>query len=140
MKPAAEALRAALDAADVRPLKPDAPLVISNVTGVPFPVGDSEAVKTLLCRQLVEPVRWEASLRAALALVGEGGAAAAAASGAAGAAGAAGGGGAAAAAGGAAAAAPSVRLFELGPGQQLKAMVRRLDTAAWKGMTNVAAV
>jgi [acyl-carrier-protein] S-malonyltransferase len=123
MAPAAQALRAALDAADVKPLLPaseGAPLVISNVTGEPFPVGDAEAVKELLCRQLVEPVQWEATLRKVLAL-GEGG----------------GEGGAAVAGAGAA---PSVRLYELGPGQQLKAMVRRLSTPAWKAMANVVAL
>jgi len=30
-----------------------------------------------------------------------------------------------------------VKLHELGPGQQIKAMVRRIDGAAWKAMQNL---
>jgi [acyl-carrier-protein] S-malonyltransferase len=113
MRPAAEALRAALDAAELKPLLSSSPLVISNVTADYFPKNDVAAVKELLCRQLVEPVRWEEGLRKALELGGgEGGVSSS----------------------------PVVRLYELGPNAQLKAMVRRMDTAAWKAMANVAAV
>ena len=31
------------------------------------------------------------------------------------------------------------QLFELGPGQQIKAMVKRIDNAAWAGLKNLAA-
>jgi [acyl-carrier-protein] S-malonyltransferase len=132
MQPAAEALRAALDAADVRPLAgaggggAAAAVVISNVTGEPFPVADAEAVKRLLCRQLVEPVQWEATLKRVLAL-GVGG----------------GGGGRGGSEASGVQQQPTrapVRLYELGPGAQLKAMVRRLDTPAWKAMVNVTAL
>ncbi|KAK9843971.1 hypothetical protein WJX81_000807 [Elliptochloris bilobata] len=34
---------------------------------------------------------------------------------------------------------PAAQLWELGPGAQIKAMVKRIDTAAWRGMKNVAA-
>lgn len=120
MRPAAEALRAALDSAELKPLSESSPLVISNVTADYFPRNDVAAVKELLCRQLVEPVRWEEGLRRALALGG--------------------GGGGGEGEGAAAPSAPVVRLYELGPNAQLKAMVRRMDTAAWKAMANVAAV
>ncbi|KAI8476564.1 MAG: acyl transferase/acyl hydrolase/lysophospholipase [Monoraphidium minutum] len=103
MAPARAALEAALAAADVRP--PRLP-VWSNVTGAPFP-DDPDGVRALLGRQLVEPVRWEASLAAAL--------------------------------GGGAAGGGCRALFELGPGQQIKSMVRRVDGAAWKAMVNAGA-
>jgi hypothetical protein len=124
MAPARAALEAALASADVR--APRVP-VWSNVTGAPFPADPSQ-IRALLARQLVEPVRWEATLGAALspaaAEAGAGGGAEA--------------GGGAAAAAAAAAAAPR-RLFELGPGQQLKAMVRRVSGEAWKSMVNAGA-
>lgn len=73
--------------------------VISNVTGAPFP-GDAGAIRELLGRQLVEPVQWEATLRAmADGRVG--------------------------------------KLMELGPGQQIKAMVRRVNTELWTSFRNV---
>ncbi len=31
------------------------------------------------------------------------------------------------------------RLYELGPGQQIKSMVRRIDNSAWKAFANVSA-
>lgn len=37
------------------------------------------------------------------------------------------------------AAAGKRELYELGPGQQIKAMVRRVDSEAWKAFKNVAA-
>jgi hypothetical protein len=39
----------------------------------------------------------------------------------------------------AAAAGGCSRLYEVGPGHQIKAMVRRINTTAWKDFTNVAA-
>ncbi len=46
-------------------LRPPRLPVLSNVTAQPFP-GEPEAIAALLGRQLVEPVQWEASLRALL--------------------------------------------------------------------------
>jgi len=100
MEPARLALEAALRAVTIR--APRVP-VWSNVTGEIFP-SDPDAIRALLCRQLVEPVRWETVLDAA-----------------------------AAAAGGA------PKLFELGPGAQIKSMVRRINGDAFKGMRCVAA-
>ena len=55
----------------------------------------------MLARQLMEPVRWEATL---VSLVGQG----------------------------------KDRLYELGPGSQIKAMVKRISMEGWKAMQNVA--
>ena len=74
--------------------------VISNVTGQPFP--PAAQIPAALARQLVEPVRWEATL-AGLVLQGK------------------------------------TRMYELGPGAQIKAMVKRISPEAWKAMQNVAA-
>ncbi len=64
LKPAAEALEAALALVSVEPSRLP---VIPNVTGEVAPAGlDGDAVRRLLVRQVVEPVRWEASLRAAI--------------------------------------------------------------------------
>ncbi|GFH10414.1 malonyl-acyl carrier transacylase [Haematococcus lacustris] len=76
----------------------------------PFPAHDPAAMRELLARQLVEPVQWEGTLKALIEAGKQ-------------------------AAGGAGPA----RLTELGPGQQIKAMVRRLDGDAWKAFTNIAA-
>lgn len=103
MEPAAAALRRALASVELRP--PRVP-VISNVTAAPFPSDDPDALRELLCRQLVEPVRWEGSLGALLRPAGG--------------------------------AAPP-RLIEVGPGQQIRAMVRRVDGAAFKAFGNVSA-
>ncbi|KAJ9531207.1 hypothetical protein QJQ45_006646 [Haematococcus lacustris] len=84
--------------------------VYSNVTAQPFPAHDPAAMRELLARQLVEPVQWEGTLKALIEAGKQ-------------------------AAGGAGPA----RLTELGPGQQIKAMVRRLDGDAWKAFTNIAA-
>lgn len=89
--------------------------VISNVTAGPFP-SDPSAIRDLLGRQLVEPVRWEDTLTALLAAQP------------------------AAAAGGGLMWQGCSGLYELGPGQQIKAMVRRISQAAWKEFTNVQAV
>jgi [acyl-carrier-protein] S-malonyltransferase len=89
--------------------------VITNVTAAPFP-SDPAAIRTLLGRQLVEPVRWEPTLAALLSQQP------------------------AAAAADVAAWAGCETLYELGPGQQIKAMVRRLDQAAWRAFQNVPAV
>jgi [acyl-carrier-protein] S-malonyltransferase len=124
MAPARARLEAALAAATVAP--PRVP-VLSNVTGLPFP-GDAESIRALLARQLVEPVQWQATLEALTAAVPAASAAGSAS---------AGGGGAG---GGEAGAAPGRRaLFELGPGAQIKSMVRRIDGAAWKALVNVSA-
>jgi [acyl-carrier-protein] S-malonyltransferase len=54
----------------VQPLDHTAPVTLdSNVTGAPFP-SDPDAIRALLCRQLVKPVRWEAALEAAVAAAG----------------------------------------------------------------------
>lgn len=34
---------------------------------------------------------------------------------------------------------PAAQLWELGPGTQIKAMVKRIDTAAWRAMKTLAA-
>lgn len=34
---------------------------------------------------------------------------------------------------------PQKEMYELGPGQQIKAMVKRIDNDAWKAFKNVAA-
>jgi [acyl-carrier-protein] S-malonyltransferase len=101
MEPARLALAAALEAVAIH--APRVP-VWSNVTGAPFP-SDPDAIRALLCRQLVEPVRWEAALEAAVAAAGGG----------------------------------APHFFELGPGSQIKAMVRRVSGAAFKGMRCVSA-
>lgn len=62
MRPAAERLAAALAEVDVR--APQVP-VISNVTALP--VEGADQVRELLAQQLCSPVRWEASMRYALA-------------------------------------------------------------------------
>lgn len=59
MEPARQALVAALESVEIRrPLVP----VISNVTGRPFP-DDPNEIRSLLARQLVEPVMWESSIK-----------------------------------------------------------------------------
>ncbi len=58
MQPAVERLAAAL--ADVPLSKPRIP-VVSNVDALPH--DDPEEIRSLLIRQVVEPVRWEASMR-----------------------------------------------------------------------------
>lgn len=83
--------------------------MLSNVTAQPFPP-DPAAIRELLGRQLVEPVQWEACLAALLAPP----------------------------AGPGAPESGGVALWELGPGQQIKAMVKRLSLEAWRGMGNVA--
>lgn len=83
--------------------------VLSNVTATPFP-SDPTAIRDLLGRQLVEPVRWEDTLTALLATGPAGGWQGCS------------------------------QLYELGPGQQIKAMVRRISQAAWKDFKNVQAV
>jgi [acyl-carrier-protein] S-malonyltransferase len=108
MAPARAALEAALASIPVR--APRVP-VISNVTAAPFPA-DPGQIRALLARQLVEPVRWEATLAALTAPLPP--------------------------PSGGGAAAPR-RLFELGPGAQIKSMVRRVDGDAWKAMANVSA-
>ena len=97
MAPAREALTAVLDGVTVS--DPAIP-VYSNVTGEPF--RDAAHIRELLPRQLVEPVRWEPTLKA---LIGAG----------------------------------KTQLFELGPGAQIKAMVKRIDNGVWQGFKNVAA-
>ena len=97
MAPAREKLTAALDGVTINnPVVP----VYSNVTGEPF--RDAKHIRELLPRQLVEPVRWEGTLRALVA-------------------------------------AGKTQLHELGPGQQIKAMVKRIDNSVWSGFKNVAA-
>lgn len=107
MEPARAALESAL--ASVKICAPQIP-VWSNVTASPFP-SDPDSIRKLLGRQLVEPVRWEATL---VALTSpddvnnagtEGGR----------------------------------KLHELGPGQQIKSMVRRVSGDAWKAMVNASA-
>lgn len=98
--------------------------VLSNVTAQPFPScpgstlalgghgpagGDPRDIPALLSRQLVEPVRWEATLAALLAPP----------------------------AGPGAPQTSGVVLHELGPGQQIKAMVKRLSLEAWRSVVNV---
>ena len=61
MQPAADAFKAALAKVEIRP--PVFP-VISNVTGEP--VTDPGKIRELLVKQIVSPVRWEASVRAML--------------------------------------------------------------------------
>lgn len=103
MEPAREALEAALASVKITP--PRVP-VWSNVTAAPFP-GDAGEIRKLLGRQLVEPVRWEATLAALTS----------------------------AAAGKEAAA----KLHELGPGQQIKSMLRRVSQEHAKAMVNLSA-
>ena len=95
MAPAAEALKQVL--AEVTFSVPRIP-VYSNVTGLPF--SDAADIPGLLARQLVEPVRWEDSVKA---MIGAG----------------------------------KTSLYELGPGAQIKAMVKRIDGNVWKGVVNV---
>ncbi|PNH05234.1 Malonyl-CoA-acyl carrier protein transacylase, mitochondrial [Tetrabaena socialis] len=89
--------------------------VLSNVTAAPFPSSAADApgspadIPGLLARQLVEPVQWESSLAALLAPP----------------------------AGPSAPEAGSVTLYELGPGQQIKAMVKRMSLEAWRRMGGV---
>jgi [acyl-carrier-protein] S-malonyltransferase len=61
MQPAAEAFKSALSKVDLRP--PAFP-VVSNVTGEP--TTDPNEICQLLVKQIVSPVRWEASVRAML--------------------------------------------------------------------------
>eukprot|EP00198_Chlamydomonas_reinhardtii_P012419 XP_001701756.1 predicted protein [Chlamydomonas reinhardtii] len=83
-----------LQALDAVQLRPPRLPVLSNVTAQPFPP-DPAAIRELLGRQLVEPVQWEACLAALLAPP----------------------------AGPGAPESGGVALWELGPGQQIKAMV-----------------
>ncbi|GBF91835.1 hypothetical protein Rsub_04940 [Raphidocelis subcapitata] len=114
MAPARAALEAALASVKIAP--PRVP-VWSNVTAAPFPA-DPDSIRQLLARQLVEPVQWEATLAALAAGQGPEGAPEAAR--------------------GASEAGARV-LHELGPGQQIKSMVRRVSAEAWRGMVNVGA-
>jgi malonyl CoA-acyl carrier protein transacylase len=95
-----------LDSVDIRSPRV---AVLSNVTASPFP-SDPAAIRELLGRQLVEPVRWEPTLTGLLSQQGPG-----------------------RAWGG------CIQLYECGPGQQIKAMVRRVDQAAWRAFKNVPA-
>lgn len=113
MEPARQALMEVLASVDIR--APRVP-VLSNVTAAPFPA-DPAAIRELLGRQLVEPVRWEASLQAALQHQHAAPASASPAS---------------------ASSAP-LRLIEVGPGAQIKAMVRRVSSPAWQAFSNVSA-
>jgi [acyl-carrier-protein] S-malonyltransferase len=70
------------------------------VTGEPF--HDAKHIKEMLPRQLVEPVRWEGTLRNLVA-------------------------------------AGKTQLYELGPGAQIKAMVKRIDNSVWSAFKNMAA-
>jgi len=97
MSPASDALVTALS--KVTLMEPRVP-VYSNVTGEPFTGGAH--IGEMLPRQLVEPVRWEPTVRALIA-------------------------------------AGKNEMYELGPGAQIKAMVKRIDPAAWKAFKNVAA-
>jgi [acyl-carrier-protein] S-malonyltransferase len=115
MEPARTSLEAALSSVPVA--APRLP-VISNVTARPFP-SDPDAIRKLLGRQLVEPVQWEATLEA-LVVMSNGG----------------GGGGSSGGGGGASG---NGVFYELGPGAQIKSMVRRVDGGVWKGMVNVSA-
>ncbi|KXZ47596.1 hypothetical protein GPECTOR_34g755 [Gonium pectorale] len=116
MAPAREELMKALSTVQFKP--PRMP-VYSNVTAAPFPASspgaasaDPRDIPALLGRQLVEPVQWEATLAALLAPPAAG-------------------------AGVAAAAASDVMMYELGPGQQIKAMVKRMSLDVWRRMGNV---
>jgi [acyl-carrier-protein] S-malonyltransferase len=62
MRPAADRLATALSEVEVR--EPAIP-VLSNVTGAPHT--DSDAIRSLLARQVCEPVLWDKSMRRALA-------------------------------------------------------------------------
>jgi [acyl-carrier-protein] S-malonyltransferase len=95
MDPAAEAVKQVLG--EVTFATPRIP-VYSNVTGQPF--SDAGSICGLLARQLVEPVRWEGSVKA---MIGAG----------------------------------KTSLYELGPGAQIKAMVKRIDGNVWKSVVNV---
>jgi [acyl-carrier-protein] S-malonyltransferase len=95
MAPASEALSLVLDSVEIK--DPRIP-VYSNVTSQPFQ--KAADIKGLLKRQLVEPVLWEATVKAIIAK-------------------------------------GKNALFELGPGQQVKAMTKRIDVATWKNMVNV---
>ena len=97
MEPARQSLVKALSAIEIRP--PLVP-VVSNVTGLPFP-SDPDEIRSLLARQLVEPVKWEETLRHIIMDKGK------------------------------------TRLVECGPGNQIKAMVRRMDQEVWRGFQNV---
>ena len=97
MSPARDALISVLERISISdPLVP----VYSNVTGEPFK--DAQEIRALLPRQLVEPVKWEPTLKAIIA-------------------------------------SGKNELYELGPGAQIKAMVKRLDNAVWKNFKNIAA-
>ena len=74
--------------------------VISNVTG--RPMEGPEEMRTLLGRQLVEPVQWEATLKHLIGTM------------------------------------QKSELFELGPGQQIKAMCKRINPAVVKAFKNIA--
>lgn len=97
MKPAKDALTKALDSVTIK--DPSIP-VYSNVTGEPF--RDAKHIRDLLPRQLVEPVRWEPTLKSMIA-------------------------------------AGKNQLHELGPGAQIKAMVKRIDNSVWQAFKNTAA-
>eukprot|EP00210_Caulerpa_lentillifera_P007207 g6896.t1 len=72
--------------------------VYSNVTADVFE--DGSEIPEMLGRQLVQPVKWEQTLKK---LIENG----------------------------------KTKLHELGPGQQIKAMVKRLDAAVWKDFKNI---
>ena len=95
MQSASDNLGKALDAITIR--DPRIP-VYSNVTAKPF--NQASEIKGLLQKQLVQPVKWEDTVKK---LIGSG----------------------------------KTKLYELGPGAQVKAMVKRIDTATWKAFTNV---
>ena len=73
--------------------------IYSNVLAQPFP--SAAEIPALLGRQLVEPVKWEHTLKALVLAAGK------------------------------------TELYELGPGAQIKAMVKRIDTNAHKNFKNV---
>jgi len=89
MKSAQEALSKVLDEADI---SLPSIQVYSNVTAKPY--SSVEEIRTMLKRQLLEPVKWE---QGTLALIQQG----------------------------------HSQYVEPGPGKQLKAMMRRIDSDAW---------
>lgn len=64
MQPAAESLKAVLEAT---PVQSPGVLVISNVTAQPHPA-KPDAIRAALARQVTSPVRWEESMRVLLSL------------------------------------------------------------------------
>ncbi|GLC48733.1 hypothetical protein PLESTB_000131000 [Pleodorina starrii] len=120
MEPAREELLQALSQVTFR--APRIP-VYSNVTAAPFPTTDPRDIPALLGRQLVEPVRWEPTLAKLLAPPPPAPAPAAGTAG--------------GTTGGTAGSQEPMMLYELGPGQQIKAMVKRMSLDAWKRFGNV---